>query len=110
MSKKIIKVDENVELSVFTKFTKDLGLFQATASIWSMVSNDGNIGELNGTYSHDISDIELGFSINNEKCKYLGFQELYEKLYGKSTFNQFCDDLTTEFEKAYFKQTTYKNK
>ena len=107
---KIKKVDENVELSVFTKFTKDLGLFQATASVWSMVSNDGNIGGLNGTYSHDISEIELGFSINNEKCKYLGFQELYEKLHGKSTFNQFIADLTAEFEKAYFKQTTYKNK
>ena len=103
MSKKIIKVNENVDFSVFTKFTKDLGLFQVNASVWSMVSQDC-------THSHDISDIELGFSINNKPCKYLGFQELYEKLYGKSTFNQFCDDLTTEFEKAYFKQTTYKNK
>ena len=103
MSKKIIKVDENVELSVFTKFTKDLGLFQATASIWSMVSRDC-------TNSHDISDIELGFSINNKKCKYLGFQELYEKLYGKSTFNQFRADLTTEFEEEYFKQSPYKTK
>ena len=103
MSKKIIKVDENVELSVFTKFTKDLGLFQVNASVWSMVSQDC-------THSHDISDIELGFSINNKPCKYLGFQELYEKLYGKSTFNQFRADLTTEFEEAYFKQSPYKNK
>ena len=61
MSKKIKKVDENVELSVFTKFTKDLGLFQATASIWSMVSNDGNIGELNGNIVTTLADIELRF-------------------------------------------------
>jgi hypothetical protein len=37
---KIKKVDEVVDFSVFTKFTKDLGLFQVNASIWSMVSQD----------------------------------------------------------------------
>jgi hypothetical protein len=51
---KIKKVDEVVDFSVFTKFTKDLGLFQVNASIWSMVSQDC-------TNSHDISDIELDF-------------------------------------------------
>jgi len=40
MSKKIIKVCENVDFSMYTKFTKDLGLFQVDASIWSMVSQD----------------------------------------------------------------------
>lgn len=100
---KIIKVNEDVDFSVFTKFTKDLGLFQVNASVWSMVSQDC-------THSHDISDIELSFSVNNKPCKYLGFQELYEKLYGKSTFNQFRADLTTEFEEEYFKQSPYKTK
>jgi len=100
---KIIKVNENVDFSVFTKFTKDFGLFQVNASVWSMVSQDC-------AHSHDISEIELGFSINNKPCKYLGFQELYEKLYGKSTFNQFRADLTTEFEEEYFKQSPYKTK
>ena len=99
---KIIKVDENVDFSVFTKFTKDLGLFQVTANVWSMVSQDCRC-------SHDISEIELDFSVNNKPCKYLGFKELYEKLYGKDTFNQFYDDLKSEFEEEYFKQTTYKN-
>ena len=99
----IKKVNEVVDFSVFTKFTKDLGLFQVNASIWSMVSQDC-------TNSHDISDIELYFSIDNKKCKYDGFREIYEKLYGINTFNQFTAELMEEFEKAYFKQTTYKTK
>ena len=37
---KIKKVDEVVDFSVFTKFTKDLGLFQVNASVWSTVSQD----------------------------------------------------------------------
>jgi hypothetical protein len=100
---KIKKVDEVVDFSVFTKFTKDLGLFQVNASIWSMVSQDC-------TNSHDISDIELDFSIDNKRCKYDGFREIYEKLYGINTFNQFTAELMEEFEKAYFKHTPYKTK
>jgi hypothetical protein len=100
---KIKKVDEVVDFSVFTKFTKDLGLFQVNASVWSSVSQDCRD-------SHVISEIELYFSIDNKKCKYNGFREIYEKLYGINTFNQFTAELMEEFEKAYFKQTTYKNK
>jgi len=100
---KIIKIDENVDFSVYTKFTKDLGLFQVNARVWSMVSQDCR-------HSHDISDIELDFSVNNKPCKYMGFKELYEKLYGADTFNKFRDELTEEFEEEYFKQTTYKTK
>ena len=106
MSKKIIKVKENVDFSVFTKFTKDLGLFQVTARVWTMVSTPSP----DGTFDHEISDIELDFSINNKQCKHVGFKELYEKLYGVDTFNQFYSDLSTEFEKAYFKNTPYKTK
>ena len=103
MSKKIIKVGENVDFSVFTKFTKDLGLFQVNASVWSMVSHDCR-------QSHDISDIELDFSVNNKPCKYNGFKEIYEKLYGTDTFSEFCDNLNCEFQEAYYEQTTYKTK
>ena len=100
---KIKKVNEVVDFSVFTKFTKDLGLFQVTASIWSMVSQDCRC-------SHDITDIQLDFSIDNKRCKYNGFKEIYEKLYGTDTFSEFCDNLNCEFEEAYYKQTTYKTK
>ena len=100
---KIIKVNENVNFSVYTKFTKDLGLFQVDANVWSMVSQ-------NCTNNHDIQDINLDFLVNNKPCKYNGFKELYQKLYGADTFCKFRDDLTEEFEKAYFKHTPYKTK
>ena len=35
---KIKKVDEITDLSVFTKFTKDEGMFQIEARVYSMVS------------------------------------------------------------------------
>lgn len=100
---KIKKVNEVVDLSVYTKFTKDLGLFQVNASIWSIISQDCRC-------SHDISDIQLDFLIDNKRCKYNGFGEIYEKLYGKGKFSEFCDNLNSEFEEAYYKQTTYKTK
>ena len=101
---KIIKVNEVVDYSVSTNFTKDLGLFQVKATIWSCVS------EWEGRYENEITETELIFVLNGKKCKYLGFKELYEKLYGANRFNQFYADLITEFEEEYFKQTTYKTK
>ena len=101
---KIIKVNEVVDYSVSTTFTKDLGLFQVKATVWSCVS------EWEGRYENEITETELIFVLNGKKCKYAGFKELYEKLYGVNTFNQFWADLITEFEEEYFKQTTYKTK
>ena len=103
MSKKIIKVAEEIDFSVYTKFSKDLGLFQVYASVWSVVSNPSP----DGTFSHDISEIDLDFSMNNKPCNYQGFKELYEKLYGVNTFNKFNAELSQEFEAAYFNTTPY---
>ena len=102
---KIIKEQEFVDYSVNTTFGKDLGLFQVKASIWSCVSECEN-----GGYDNDITETELMFVLDGKRCKYLGFKELYEKLYGVNMFNQFYADLITEFEEEYFKQTPYKTK
>jgi len=102
---KIKKVDEVTDLSVFTKFTKDDGMFKIEASVYSMVSEvPGN------KYDHDISEIELSFLINGKKVQYLGFKTLYEQLYGIETFNNFYAKKSEEFEVAYFKTTPYKTK
>ena len=101
---KIIKVKEQADYSVRTEFSKDLGMFKVIGIVWSCVS------EIQNVYDNDITEIELMFILNGKVCKYLGFKELYEKLYGEKTFNQFYADLSTEFEQAYFKQTPYKNK
>lgn len=101
---KIIKVQEFVDYSVNTTFTKDLGLFQVRATIWSCVS------ERKGCYENEVTETELNFILNGKPCKYLGFRELYEKLFGAGRFNEFRDDLIVEFEEEYFKQSPYKTK
>ena len=104
---KIKKVDEITDLSVFTKFTKDEGMFQIEANVYSMVSEVPGIGN---KYGHDISEIELGFLINDKKVQYTGFKTLYEQLYGAGTFSAFYLKKSEEFEVAYLKTTPYKTK
>ena len=101
---KIIKNFEEVNHSVSTGFTKDLGLFSVNATVWSCVT------ECENGYDNDITETELTFLLNGKVCKYLGFKELYEKLYGVNMFDQFYADLIVEFEEEYFKQSPYKTK
>ena len=102
---KIKKVDEVTDLSVFTRFTKDEGMFQIEASVYSMVQKVGMYG-----HDHDISEIELYFFINGKKVQYTGFKTLYEQLFGKDTFSAFYLKKSEEFEAAYLKTTPYKTK
>jgi hypothetical protein len=122
----IIKLDEDVNLEVMTTFTKDLGLFQVKAMVYSCVTKvnclDYSIDKDYDTFevadnsepyniqSHEINDIELTFSINNKECRDHGFKELYQKLYGEDTFYPFCSELRSEFEEVYFKLTSYQLK
>jgi hypothetical protein len=104
---KIKKVDEIAEYSVFTKFTKDEGMFQIEASVYSMVSE---VSGVSNKYSHDVTGVELGFLINNKKVNYTGFKTLYDQLFGKDTFGNFYYEKAKEFEVAYLKTTPYKTK
>ena len=104
---KIIKVEEITDLSVFTKFAKDEGMFQIEANVYSMVAG---IPGVSNKYGHDITEVELIFIIGNKKVNYTGFKALYEQLYGAGTFNVFWSEKCAEFEKAYLKTTPYKTK
>ena len=103
---KIIKVEEITDLSVYTKFAKDEGMFQIEASVYSMVS----MAPSPDKYNHDISEVELKFIINDKKVNYTGFKTLYNQLFGKDTFGNFYYEKCKEFEAAYFKTTPYKTK
>ena len=115
---KIKKVDEITDLSVFTRFTKDEGMFQIEASVYSMVAKIADsygkpaIPGVSNKYSHDVTGVELGFLINDKKVQYTGFKTLYEQLYGKDTFGDFYYEKAKEFEAAYLKTTpwSYVNK
>ena len=104
---KIKKVEEITDLSVFTKFTKDEGMFQIEASVYSMVSEVPGVGN---KYGHDISGIELKFLINDKEATYTGFKTLYNQLFGDNTFGDFYYKKSQEFEAAYLKTTPYKTK
>ena len=101
---KIKKVDEVTDLSVFTRFTKDEGMFQIEASVYSMVE------EKEQFYGHDISEIELKFLVNGKKVAYTGFKTLYNQLFGQDTFGNFYSEKCAEFEAAYLKTSPYKTK
>jgi len=103
---KIKKVDEVTDLSVFTKFTKDEGMFQIEASVYSMVSM---ISTAPDKYGHDVTEVELKFLINDKKVDYTGFKTLYNQLFGKDTFGNFYYEKCKEFEAAYLKTTPYKH-
>ncbi|MDA9245709.1 hypothetical protein N9P20_00945 [Polaribacter sp.] len=99
---KIIKTFEDKSYSLSTGFTKDLGLFKVEATVWS------NVMDREKVYEHEISDIEIAYYINDKYCRYQGFKELYEKLYGVDSFKKFEQDITYEFKEAYHDQTTLK--
>ena len=104
---KIKKVQEITDLSVYTKFTKDEGMFQVEAGVYSMVTE---IPGATNKYGHDVTEVELSFLINDKKVNYTGFKTLYEQLYGENTFGDFYYKKAQEFEVAYLKTTPYKTK
>ncbi len=103
---KIKKLEEITDLSVYTKFSKDEGMFQIEANVYSMVTNRVD----SPRYDHDITDIEIGFFINNKSDKHSGFKALYTQLFGENTFNDYYAKKSEEFEQAYLKTTPYKTK
>ena len=104
---KIKKVDEITDLSVFTKFTKDEGMFKIEANVYSMVSE---VPGATKKWGHDVTEVELRFLINDKKVDYTGFKTLYNQLFGKDTFGNFYSEKCAEFEVAYLKTSPYKTK
>jgi hypothetical protein len=103
---KIKKVDEVTDLSVYTRFTKDEGMFQIEAGVYSMLRELPGVNK----YDHDISEIELIFFINGKRVNYTGFKTLYNQLFGDNTFGNFYSEKCDEFAAAYLKTTPYKTK
>ena len=104
---KIKKVQEITDLSVYTSFTKDEGMFKIEAGVYSMVTA---IPGATNKWGHDVTEVELKFLINDKKVNYTGFKTLYDQLYGKDTFGNFYSEKCDEFEVAYLKTTPYKTK
>ena len=93
---KIAEVNKSISLMHYSYI--DLGVFTVNAStntfLYPAVKTD---------WGCDINDTELEFLVNNKKCKYVGFKELYTQLYGNS-FATFEADLIRQIEEEVAKQ------
>ena len=104
---KIIKGQVNVDRSVYTDFSKDMGFFSIHADVWSVVSECGVLGSDVEEYSHDVTEVSTRFRINGETVRNAGFEELYIKLYGDGKFAAMVLEFEQEVEKAYYETTEY---
>ncbi len=105
---KIIKGQVNVDRSVYTEFSKDMGFFSIHADVWSVVSEHIFEDPEKPVYLHDITEISEQFRINGKRVQRDGFEELYVKLYGDGAFAKLLMDFEKEVETEYYKTTEYK--
>ena len=93
---KIVEVNKSTNLMHHSYI--DLGIFTVNATTHSFL-----FPAVKTDWGADINDTELEFYVNNKRCKYVGFKELYTQLYGNS-FNTFEADLTRQIEEEVAKR------
>jgi len=92
---KIKKYDEHVNHYAYVTYFKDEGMYKVKASVHV------NIEEGVDQLYHDVTDVDLEFFVNDKKCNYVGFKDLYEKLFNKSNWREYEECLWEEFEAHY---------
>lgn len=92
---KIAEVNKSFSLAHHSYI--DLGVFTVNASTYSFL-----YPAVKTDWACDMNDTELEFLVNNKKCKYVGFKELYTQLYGNS-FATFEADLIRQIEEEVAK-------
>ena len=94
-----VKIESRtLSINLMHHSTVDLGIFAVKATTHSFLF-DG----IKTEWGADINETELEFYVNDKRCKYTGFQELYIQLYGNS-FNTFEVDLTRQIEEEVAKR------
>ena len=93
---KIAEVNKSFSLAHHSYI--DLGVFTVNASTYSFL-----YPAVKTDWACDINETELEFLVNNKKCKYVGFKELYTQLYGNS-FATFEADLIRQIEEEVAKR------
>ena len=80
-----------IDLGIFTDNARtDSFLFPAVKTDWGC----------------DINDTELEFQVNNKRCNYVGFKELYNQLHGDKSFRVFEADVIRQIEEEVAKSIT----
>lgn len=94
---KIKKHDEYVSHHAYVTYFNDKGMYKVKGSVHVNIEESSTLD----SYVHEVTDIDLEFFINDKKCTYAGFKELYEKLFGKGIFDSHYLKLQEEFEEHY---------
>jgi len=92
----IKKHPEHVSHFVIATYFKDEGMYKVKASVHVNIE-EGSDNRL----FHEVTDVDLEFFINDKKCTYSGFKEMYEKLFSKGMFITYEENLYEEFEEHY---------
>ena len=98
MKYKVKIEDRSLSINLMHHSVIDLGIFTVKATTHSFLF-DG----IKTQWGADINETEFEFYVNDKRCRYVGFKELYIKLYGDS-FNTFEVDLTRQIEEEVAKR------
>ena len=79
MTYKVKIESRTLSINLMHHSTVDLGIFAVKATTHSFLF-DG----LKTEWGADINETEMEFYVNDKRCKYVGFKELYTQLYGNS--------------------------
>ena len=79
MNYKVKIESRDLSINLMHHSTVDLGVFSAKATTHSFLF-DG----IKTQWGADINETEMEFYVNDKRCKYVGFKELYTQLYGNS--------------------------
>ena len=75
-----VKIESrDLSINLMHHSTVDLGIFAVKATTHSFLF-DG----IKTQWGADINETEMEFYVNDKRCKYVGFKELYTQLYGNS--------------------------
>ena len=99
---KIEKYDEHVSHYAYVTYFKDEGMYKVKASVHVNIEEASKFSKERGYESfHEVTDVDLEFFINDKKCTYSGFKEMYGKLFTTNSWKVYEEGLYEEFEAHY---------
>ena len=98
MNYKVKIESRTLSINLMHHSTVDLGIFAVKATTHSFLF-DG----IKTQWGADINETELEFYVNEKRCSYVGFKELYNKLFSDS-FVTFEADVTRQIEEVVAKR------
>ena len=96
---KIKKHDEHVSHFAYVTYFKDEGMYKVKGSVHVNIEEEKE--EEGYENFHEVTDVDLEFFVNDKKCSYVGFKDLYQKLFNNSSWKEYEENLYEEFEAHY---------